>query len=202
MELKETQKKLIDAVTLIIEKEGFDKLGVNKIARTAGCDKVLIYRYFGGLDGLLQVWLERFDFYSGTFDRFVNEIEKNPEGSYRNLTKRMLIEQLNFLRENKMMQHLLLWELGNGEFTRFRDIRENRGNKIQKLVESKMQISGDGRDVAMQITILVSAINFIVLFTRNYQLINGNDFSDDNTWTLFGKMIESFVDSIFDKIEK
>ena len=51
MELRETEKKLLTAVSTIIEEEGFTKLGVNHIARQAKCDKVLIYRYFGGLEG-------------------------------------------------------------------------------------------------------------------------------------------------------
>ena len=53
MELKETEKKLLEAVSYIIENDGFTKIGVNRIANQAGCDKVLIYRYFGGLDRLL-----------------------------------------------------------------------------------------------------------------------------------------------------
>lgn len=53
MELKETEKRLLEAVSKIIEEEGFTQIGINRIAKKAQCDKVLIYRYFGGLDGLL-----------------------------------------------------------------------------------------------------------------------------------------------------
>lgn len=56
MELKETEKRLLEAVSKVIEEEGFTKIGINRIARQAQCDKVLIYRYFGGLDGLLVAW--------------------------------------------------------------------------------------------------------------------------------------------------
>lgn len=47
MELKETEKRLLEAVNHIVENDGFTKIGVNRIANQAGCDKVLIYRYFG-----------------------------------------------------------------------------------------------------------------------------------------------------------
>ena len=59
MELKRSETQLIEAVSTIITEEGFSKIGINKIARTAGCDKVLIYRYFGGLDGLIAVWAKK-----------------------------------------------------------------------------------------------------------------------------------------------
>ena len=64
MELKETEKRLLEAVSKIIEEEGFTQIGINRIAKKAQCDKVLIYRYFGGLDGLLAAWAKQYDFYS------------------------------------------------------------------------------------------------------------------------------------------
>ena len=44
MKLKETEKRLLEAVSKVIEEEGFTKIGINRIAKQAQCDKVLIYR--------------------------------------------------------------------------------------------------------------------------------------------------------------
>ena len=49
-----TEQKIISAVENLLLQQGFPAVGINAIAREAGCDKVLIYRYFDGLDGLLQ----------------------------------------------------------------------------------------------------------------------------------------------------
>ena len=40
----------------MLARDGFAAIGVNAIAREAGVDKVLIYRYFGGLPELLRAW--------------------------------------------------------------------------------------------------------------------------------------------------
>ena len=40
----------------VLARDGFGAIGVNAIARQAGVDKVLIYRYFGGLPELLRAW--------------------------------------------------------------------------------------------------------------------------------------------------
>ena len=53
-----TEERILLAVEQILLKEGFPAIGINSIARQAGCDKVLIYRYFGGLDGLLMAFAE------------------------------------------------------------------------------------------------------------------------------------------------
>lgn len=51
-----TEHDIIEAVGAILERDGFRAVGVNAIAREAGVDKVLIYRYFGGMEGLMQAY--------------------------------------------------------------------------------------------------------------------------------------------------
>lgn len=76
MKIKETEKRLLEAVSKVIEEEGFTKIGINRIARQAQCDKVLIYRYFGGLDGLLVAWAKQYDFNSFAYSEFINLVEQ------------------------------------------------------------------------------------------------------------------------------
>ena len=51
-----SEERLLQAVGTVLAREGFAALGVNAVAREAGVDKVLIYRYFGGLPELLTAW--------------------------------------------------------------------------------------------------------------------------------------------------
>jgi AcrR family transcriptional regulator len=51
-----TEERIVAAVGVVLARDGFGALGINAIAREAGVDKVLIYRYFGGLPELLQRW--------------------------------------------------------------------------------------------------------------------------------------------------
>ena len=51
-----TRRRILDALGRMIVEGGLAKVGVNALARDAGCDKVLIYRYFGDLDGVYQAF--------------------------------------------------------------------------------------------------------------------------------------------------
>ncbi|MBI5718373.1 MAG: TetR/AcrR family transcriptional regulator [Burkholderiales bacterium] len=51
-----TEERLLTAVGEVLAREGFKAIGVGSVARAAGVDKVLIYRYFGGLPELLRAW--------------------------------------------------------------------------------------------------------------------------------------------------
>jgi AcrR family transcriptional regulator len=51
-----TRRRILDATGRVLARDGFRGLGVNAVAREAGADKVLIYRYFGGIEALLDTW--------------------------------------------------------------------------------------------------------------------------------------------------
>lgn len=58
-----TEQKLLDAARSLTIEAGFPGCGINQVARLAGVDKVLIYRYFGDIDGLLNGLAERTAFF-------------------------------------------------------------------------------------------------------------------------------------------
>lgn len=49
-----TRAAIIESAAAIIAAEGVAGIGINSLAQASHCDKVLIYRYFGGLDGVLS----------------------------------------------------------------------------------------------------------------------------------------------------
>jgi AcrR family transcriptional regulator len=49
-----TEKAILAAAKALLAQEGFQNFGINAVARGAGCDKQLIYRYYGGLNGLVD----------------------------------------------------------------------------------------------------------------------------------------------------
>lgn len=50
------EARILDAVGAVLLRDGFRSLGINTVAREAGVDKVLIYRYFGGLPDLVRAF--------------------------------------------------------------------------------------------------------------------------------------------------
>jgi AcrR family transcriptional regulator len=58
-----TEDRIRSAAWRLLEREGLPSWGVNAVAREAGVDKVLLYRYFGGHEELLLHLLERHRFW-------------------------------------------------------------------------------------------------------------------------------------------
>src|SRR5215469_14970122 len=60
---EETKQRIIDALARVILRDGLSAVGINALAREAGCDKVLIYRYFDDLDGLYAAFAASREFW-------------------------------------------------------------------------------------------------------------------------------------------
>ena len=63
-----TERRLLEAVGELVCESGFEQIGINALAARAGVSKVLVYRYFGSVDGLLAAYVRRHDFWFGLPD--------------------------------------------------------------------------------------------------------------------------------------
>jgi AcrR family transcriptional regulator len=101
-----TQALIIETARRQLADEGFQHFGVNAIARRGGFDKQLIYRYFGGLDGLVDAIGEHLA--GWLVDRL--PIEPVPT-SYGALIERMALGYLEALRADPLVQRMVTWEI-------------------------------------------------------------------------------------------
>ncbi len=127
-----TKGKILKALEEVIEQSGAEKIGVNMIARTAGVNKVLIYRYFGGVEGLMESYVKAGQFTTAvgsSFSESYSVAEKGRGDAWREVMKTTLDE----LTRRKATRELIRWELTSGK-TLLTDIRnENARNIVEKI---------------------------------------------------------------------
>ena len=51
-----TEAQIIAAFGRVVQRNGLRNVGVNEVLKEAGVGKALLYRYFGGLPGLVTAW--------------------------------------------------------------------------------------------------------------------------------------------------
>ena len=102
----ETETRILDAARQVIAREGFAALGVNAVAAEAGCDKKLIARYFGGIDGIVAALGGELGFWLGEAPP-----PRGPADSYADRMLVLLEHYRASLRENPLLQRVLAAEL-------------------------------------------------------------------------------------------
>jgi AcrR family transcriptional regulator len=105
-----TKCKLIDAVGDIIRTKGYSGLGLNAIAKQAGCAPVIITNYFGSVDNLVETYIKGKDYWMSLAAIAADTVEKNPEDNGRTLTGVILDNLLDFFYSDSEMQNIVLWQ--------------------------------------------------------------------------------------------
>lgn len=195
---EQTQKRIFEALATLLSQGGFRDIGINAIAREAGCDKVLIYRYFGGLEGLLREFAANED--------VLPDISQAPHlrelaatGSYPDLAKAILSHFSRELRKKTMLQEIMRWEMiERNELTdAIADERERQGVTLLDTFGPEMPY-----DLPAVASILSAGITYLALRSKTADVYNGIDLTSDEGWQRIEDGVNLLIDRTFSVIEE
>lgn len=183
-----TEMSLIKAVNDIIEENGFEGLGINAVAMKAGVAKVLIYRYFDSLDGLIAAYIQQNDFW-------INFNEQLPDKAHiSEFIKKAFKRQIVDLRKSYTMKRLYRWELSTDNKI-VRELRDKRDKKGVWLVEAISKLTQHPqRETAAVATIISAAISYLALLEENCPVYNGLKIQAETGWEQLEDGINLLVD--------
>jgi AcrR family transcriptional regulator len=192
----QTEQQLIDAVGAIVHDAGIDAVGINAVARKAGVDKVLIYRYFGDIDGLLAAWIARQDYFSRLQELIGDGADVRGRDAVIEVARRVLIGQLHAAVGNRALLEVLRWELGtrNAVTDEIAQRRETQGSAVTKIFERA--IDDPSVDVRAIVTILSAGINYLALRAQTVDVYNGIPLTGKRGW----KRVENAIGSILEMV--
>lgn len=187
-----TRQRLIDAVGDLLAEKGFAGIGVNAVARQAGVDKVLIYRYFGGLPALIKAFGQDGDFWPS-----IEELAGGDVDAYRRLSleDKLIVLGQNFLRgirRRPLTQEILAWEMvQRNELTESLEIiRETR---MLRFADLFLSTEGVQLDLMAMIAVIGSGISYLVCRSRGVRWYNGIDLDTDAGWQRIETAIRQMV---------
>ncbi len=127
-----TEQAILDAAKRLLAEEGFQNFGINAVARGAGCDKQLIYRYYGGLDGLVEAIGT--DLGSWVTDRIPDDTGGMFLLTYGDLMERLSMLFLDALRADPLMRRIVAWEVSENS-EQVRRLSEARSKALAGWIE-------------------------------------------------------------------
>ena len=190
-----TRQILIQAVGEVLGEKGFTGLGVNAVARQAGVDKVLIYRYFGGLPGLIKAFGQEGDFWPSIEELAGGDIE-----SFRllSLEEKLTALGCNFLRgirQRPLTQEVMAWEMvqRNNLTEELEIIRETR---MLRFAELFLPAEGARADLTAIMAIFGAGISYLVCRSRKIRWYNGIDLNSEDGWQRIEAAVGQMVKGI------
>jgi len=193
-----TEERILTAVGEVLARDGFGAVGVNAIARAAGVDKVLIYRYFGGLPELLRVW--------GTSGRFWPTVEELVGGDAPRLAAMPMAQRyalfferfIDALRRRPLTVEILAAEIvQRNELTAILEAeREQWGEQVEAA------FGGPGWTQQPHLRgstlLLVAGVQYLLVRARTIRIYGGIDLGTDAGWAQLKAALAGLGQQLFE----
>jgi AcrR family transcriptional regulator len=189
----ETKARILAAVGKLLAESGFEQLGVNAIAREAGVDKVLIYRYFENLPSLLEAFGQEGDYWP-TVEALIGNPTTPKAESLADWMIYLLIRFRADLQDRPITQEIMRWELLEGnELTRqLANMRDQMALDSLSFLNQQRSFP-EGQDIPAISAVLVAGIVYLTLRTKVSQTFMGLDFNSPAGWQRVEAAISSLI---------
>lgn len=196
---EKTRQTILKAVGDLLAEDGFQRIGVNAVARRAGVDKVLIYRYFGNLPKLLgefgrsnEFWPDNDTMMSG----WSNSEHPDPAG----LGREILTRHLDHLVRNPLTREILRWELSQkNELTQIlAEIREEQGMELISHLGLDEEHDG-GIDYEAVGAIIHAGLSYLALRSDSADVYMGVSLASDAGWDRIRSAIGTLIGAVFQR---
>ncbi len=178
-----TEAKLITAVAEVLAVRGFGKLGVNAVAKQAGVDKVLIYRYFDGLDGLMERYAKSSEFWPPASE-LLGEGEQRmhlAQMAFADGFSEVFRRYANALRLRPLTLEILSWETieRNALTIAMEEVRESMGLELMEFLSELNPPEADWQAIA---NLFSGGIHYLAIRARKVTTFTGMSIAEDEGW--------------------
>ena len=186
-----TEKRLLDTIGQMIIEQGFEKIGINAVSAQSGVSKILIYRYFNSIDGLIAAYIRKHDFWLNTSFEFSDTVQMLPT------IKEMFYKHIERLRIDPVLRKLYRWEFScNNDI--IKSLREQREKVGMNLIEQVCTLSGRPKqEIAVLSAIITTSTTYLAMLGDYCPVFNGISIDDDNGWKQIYKEVVNLLDKLF-----
>jgi AcrR family transcriptional regulator len=187
-----TEAAIVSAAERLLLREGWGGLNVNTLAAEAGVDRKLIYRYFEGVDGVVERLAGRLDLWLG---ETLAARPTTQARTYRDFAREMLTGYLAALRANPLILRLLAWELAE-DTPLLRRMETQRSAVFQRWTASRRPDLPlpQGIDVVALNVVFVAAVQHLALAALTRDRFAGVTL-DDAGWARIEAAIDRMLEA-------
>ena len=190
-----TEATLIEAFGRVVQRSGLRNVGVNEVIKEAGIGKALLYRYFGGLPGLVRAWGEVRNIWPDLTE--FHELPDDPDQiDARALLKSMVLHHANSLREDPLRVEILAEQFMSPTpiSEALQEIRQQLGQEHQQIFMKHSFI----QEHSNLMRFLMGAVSFLAMRAVKAPWYMGENIGTDAGWAKLMQELESIIDAVVD----
>jgi AcrR family transcriptional regulator len=192
-----TEESILDAFETVLLREGASGVTAQGVADAAGVAKTLIYKYYGGLEGLIETWGRQRDIFVPLDELFpdrdaaAESLQRDPYA----FAKMQIMKQAEHMRTHPVYIELCIAELsGSGPvIDALMKLRRERNEAESKALGKTLD--GSSLPTLLPIMLLPAAITYLAMRARKSPLFAGVVRLDtDAGWASMMLAVEQVID--------
>ena len=189
------RERILASVGTMIIRDGLAAVGVNALAREAGCDTVLIYRYFGDMDGVYAAFAAKSDFWWRVAD-LTRGIDPS-RVPLAQAIKMLFRRHAAALRTRPVTLAVLAAELTNRTplVVALETVRERRSLELSAWISEHYR-SPPSVDIAAISMLIGVALNYLAVRARTIRVMSGVNIATDDDWERLFAAIDAVINAL------
>ncbi|WP_436418202.1 TetR/AcrR family transcriptional regulator [Petrimonas sulfuriphila] len=155
---KDIDESINNAAIQLIEEKGFQNIAVTAIMQRAKIEPVVFYNRYDDLDNFMDEFVKKYDYWFSDIIKNI-EIQENPREQYITIMHSLL----DSLKENKVMQQLLRWELSTHNNTTKRTARLREFHTLPLVERYKKIFEDSSVEIDALSALIIGGIYYLVL---------------------------------------
>ncbi|WP_461090531.1 TetR/AcrR family transcriptional regulator [Spirosoma gilvum] len=190
-----TTQRIVEALEDVIAEYGLEGVGVNRVAEKANVSKVLIYRYFGGMEGLLEYYVKMGKLFPVFTPAVLDQIRPLHESDVARIWYRQVIQTYRYFRTFKAAREILKASVIENDSIASTTTRA-QDEEMTRLVNQLSFVKG--ADTQAISAVVLGAMNYLTIMAQNDNTMISIDLRSEEGW----QRIENAVKTIYIALNK
>ena len=190
-----TTQRIVEALEEVIAERGLEGVGVNRVAEKANVSKVLIYRYFGGMEGLLEYYVKMGKLFPIFTPAVLDQIRPLHESDVARIWYRQVIQTYRFFRTFKAAREILKANVIENDSIAETTARA-QDEEITRLVNQLSFVKG--ADTQAISAVILGAMTYLTIMAQNDRTMVSIDLRSEDGW----ERIENAIKTIYIALNK
>jgi len=174
-----TTQRIVEALEEVLSEWGLDGVGVNAVAERAGVSKVLIYRYFGGIEGLLEYYVKMGRLFPAYTPAILAQIQPVHQADLAPVWSSQVIQLFRQLRASRASREILKATVKEGD-SLAHGVSQAQDTELTRLVEQLSFVKGG--DYQAMSAVLIGALSYLTILAQNNRSMIGLDLRNEDNW--------------------
>ena len=190
-----TTQRIVEALEDVIAERGLEGVGVNRVAEKANVSKVLIYRYFGGMEGLLEYYVKMGKLFPVFTPAILDQIRPLHESDVARIWYRQVIQTYRYFRTFKAAREILKASVIENDSIAETTARA-QDEEMTRLVRQLSFVKG--ADTEAISAVVLGAMTYLTIMAQNDRTMISIDLRSEEGW----QRIENAVKTIYISLNK